>query len=119
MPSIGWLTLYFFLSAAFLMGAYICVLNFYLSFLRYTIYIRNGGAKETYKFVSGIPIFGSLFIFILLRNVELPPAIFYLGVLLICIDTGGLHWGIGNMIFHGILYLKKMVLLFLSRSKSD
>jgi hypothetical protein len=110
MPSTEWLVLYIFLAAAFLMGAYLCVLNFYLSFLRYPIHIRNGGTKESYKFVSGIPIFGSLFIYILLRNTNLPPAIFYLGVVLICIDTGGLHWGLGNMIYHAVLHLKKKLM---------
>jgi len=53
---------------AFLFGVYICVLNFYLSFLRYPLYVRRGQRKEDFKFISGIPVLGSLFIYILIRN---------------------------------------------------
>lgn len=86
--------------ALFAFGAYLCVLNFYLSFLRYPLYRRRGLPKESFKFISGIPILGSLIVFLLLHYTNLPPVMQYVAIGLIVIDTGGIHWAIGSIIYH-------------------
>lgn len=92
--------------AAFVFGAYLCLLNFYISFLRYRIHLWRGLPKESYKFVSGIPLLGSLIVFLLVRCTNLPPAMQYAGVVLIVIDTGGIHWAIGNILYQSCRHLK-------------
>jgi hypothetical protein len=84
----------------FVLFGLICVINFYTSFLRYPIYIWRGMPKESFKFISGIPIFGSLIVYFLLRHLDMPPAMQYVAIILIVIDTGGIHWAIGNITYH-------------------
>ena len=95
--------------ALFVFAAWLCVLNFYLCFLRYPLYLRSGKPKESYKFISGIPVFGSLILYLLVRYTNLPSPVFYAGVVLIIIDTGGLHWALGNIIYHAFLHFKKKI----------
>jgi hypothetical protein len=90
----------------FVFGGYICILNFYISFLRYRVHLWRGLSKESFKFVSGIPLLGSLIVYLLLRYMNLPPAMQYVAIGLIVIDTGGIHWGIGNVVYHSFLYFK-------------
>lgn len=85
----------------FALAGYFCLLNFYLSFLRYPSYLWRGGSKESYRFISGIPILGSLIVYLLYRNAHLPDTLQIVAIILIAVDTGGIHWGIANMIFHG------------------
>ena len=59
-----------------------------------------------YRWVSGIPICGSLFVAISLLKFWHPPWLLTLGVLLILIDTGGLHWLAGTM-FYYVVFLKQ------------
>ena len=89
-----------FLSTLFWLGAFICVVNFYLSFLRYRIFLLRGGRKSEYKWTSGTPLIGSLFVL-----VGLTPEtrwILIAGLILILIDTGGLHWFLGSMLYQWI-----------------
>lgn len=95
--------------AFFVLGAFFCVINFYLSFLRYPIYLWRGHQKESYRFISGIPVFGSLIVYLLLRHMNLPPAMQYVAIGLIAIDTGGIHWAIGNIIYHSFKALLGLV----------
>jgi hypothetical protein len=44
------------------LGGFFCLLNFYLSFLRYPIYRLPGGGNKEYKWSSGAPVLGSLFV---------------------------------------------------------
>ncbi len=64
--------------------------NFYLSFIRPWIHSRWG--KGEYRFVSGIPIVHSLFLFAAI--VTLPSNAFAgtLMLLLLGLDTGAAHW---------------------------
>ena len=86
--------------ALFAIGGYLCLINFYLSFLRYPIYLWRGHPKESYRFISGIPVFGSLIVYLLLRHMDMPSAMHYVAMGLIAMDTGGLHWAIGNILYH-------------------
>ena len=75
--------------ALFAIGALLSCVNFYLSFLRYLVFQLNGWK---YRYISGIPVFGSLCLLIaagLLGESAFWPWI-CLGIALI--DTGGLHW---------------------------
>ena len=67
------------------LGGLMCGLNFYLSFLRYPIHRLAGGTKDNYKWVSGAPVFGSVFV--------------ALSLVVILIDTGGLHWFAAAMLY--------------------
>ena len=83
----------------FCLGAMICFLNFYLSFLRYPIYKLRGGKKEDYKWKSGFPLIGSFFLAISLLIFYKITWLLVLGLFLILLDTGGIHWFIGVMIY--------------------
>lgn len=76
----------------FALGAWLSSVNFYLSFIRYPVHRFCGHSRETFQFVSGIPLFGSLFV-LLSFGCSYHPAWFNaLRIGLIVIDTGGLHW---------------------------
>jgi hypothetical protein len=82
-------------------GAFLCVLNFYLSFLRYPLYCIRG-RKGQYRHVSGAPILGSLLVVVLLIPLGLHNWARIAAFSLAAIDTGGLHW------FFGIMGLRAM-----------
>jgi len=82
----------------FCIGGCFCILNFYLSFLRYPLHKRKCGDTKEYKWVSGAPILGSLFVAISLLYFYPISWICILGLILIAIDTGGIHWFVGAMI---------------------
>ena len=88
------------------LGGFFCLLNFYLSFLRYPIYRLSGGRKQEYKWVSGAPALGSLFVGFSLLSQYLTNWIVILGVALILMDTGGLHWFLAT-IFYYVIFGKK------------
>jgi uncharacterized RDD family membrane protein YckC len=73
-------------------GAVVAVLNFYLSFIRPRIYWSRHGSKDGYRFVSGMPIIGTV--------LTLLGAVFGFGAVGIAVvgigafalDTGGSGW---------------------------
>ena len=79
----------------FYFGAFISILNFYLSSIRYPIYclLRK---KESYKFNSGIPLLGSLFNIISIITYW-GTARAVLAFIFFLIDTGGFPWLIYSM----------------------
>ena len=81
------------------LGGLMCGLNFYLSFLRYPIHRLAGGTKDNYKWVSGAPVFGSVFVALSLVVFWDTPWILVTAVVLILIDTGGLHWFAAAMLY--------------------
>ena len=74
--------------------------NFYLSFLRYPIHILHKKPKEAYQWVSGVPLLGSLLVGLSLVQLYTVPVALWIAIVLILIDTGGIHWFIGSMIYH-------------------
>ena len=88
-------------------GGLMCCLNFYLSFLRYPVHIMMGRKKEDYKWVSGIPVFGSLFVAISLFKFWQPTWLLVFAIILILIDTAGLHWMAGYMLYYEVLKKEK------------
>jgi hypothetical protein len=69
-------------------GGCCCCINFYLSFLRYPLYKL---LRKEYRWESGLPVFGSLFVAIATALLWHQTRIAWLGSFLIAIDTGGLH----------------------------
>jgi hypothetical protein len=62
-----------------------------------------GKKKEAFRWSSGIPVFGSLFVAISLIGFRQPPWLFAAAVVLILIDTGGFHWFAGVMLWQKLL----------------
>ena len=85
---------------AFALGGLLCLTNFYLSFLRYPLHRLRGLSRESYRWVSGIPLFGSLLVGLSLLVLHSLPGIFPAACVLIAIDTGGIHWFVATMVYH-------------------
>lgn len=81
------------------LGALLCFANFYLSFLRYPLHRLRGLSKESYHWVSGFPLFGSLFVALSLFGLHDIAAMIPVAIVLMLIDTGGIHWFVGSMIY--------------------
>jgi hypothetical protein len=74
-----------------LLGGVISVLNFYLSWLRYPLYRLRGGKRESYRFVSGIPLFGSLLLWIAAPYLHSEPVWMWSALVVSLFDMCGLH----------------------------
>lgn len=78
-----------------LLGGFVCLLNFYLSFLRYPLFRLRGGRQEDWKWISGFPLVGSLFLAVAwfgwLRELD-SVTLDVLAWTLVVLDTGGIHW---------------------------
>lgn len=84
----------------FVLGGIVCAINFYLSFVRFAIHRWRGLQKDSYRWVSGFPMIGSLLVALSLLHFHSMPVMFAIGIGLIAADTGGIHWFIFTIIFH-------------------
>ena len=75
--------LFFFMGVGFLVSS----MNFYISFL------------TRKKMGSGIPMLGSLFLFIGLFFID-NSILFELAVVFIVLDTGGIHWAVATVLYY-------------------
>jgi hypothetical protein len=80
----------------FALGAIFCTINFYLSFVRYPLCKLCG---YEFKYVSGFPLFGSLLLIFPVWYFADSPILFWSGITFALLDTGGIHWLIGVMIW--------------------
>jgi len=87
---------------AFALGALLCLTNFYPSFLRYPLHRLRGLPKESYRWVSGFPLLGSLLVALSLFNLHALPGMLPAAIVFIAIDTGGIHWFVGTMIYQSV-----------------
>lgn len=81
-------------------GGLLTLWNFYVSFIRYPAHLLFGGTRETYQWVSGVPLFGSLLLWIsipMLSSVSLQ----WFAAILSVFDTAGFHWFVGTMWWTG------------------
>ena len=78
--------------SAFSLGALICLANFYFSFLRYPLHRLRGFQPESYRWVSGIPMLGTLLVGLSLVALHTSPIVLYVAVALMLVDTGGPLW---------------------------
>jgi hypothetical protein len=90
----------------FCLGGFFCLLNFYLSFVRYPVYRLAGGSRQEYKWVSGAPVLGSLFVGLSLISLYETNWMVISGVAFILMDTGGLHWFLATMFYYGVFWKK-------------
>lgn len=87
------------LVSIFSFGGLICLVNFYLSFLRGPLHQLFAKEKTEYSWVSGFPFLGTLLVLgsgFFLKEYQ---PILVLGVMLILVDTGGPHWFLGAMLY--------------------
>ena len=91
---------------AFAFGGLLCLMNFSLP-VRY--YYRRWKKLPEKRYVSPIPLLGSLFVFLTLRAIDGIPIANVLGWILIAIDVGGIHWFIFSMIYHALRALVRRV----------
>jgi len=70
----------------------IAILNFYLSFVAGFLYRHRNGSLEGFRFVSGIPLLGSLLVLFasILGFGAIGTAIS--GIAIVALDSGGLPW---------------------------
>ncbi len=78
------------------LGTFFTLANVFVGVLRYPIHVARGGTRETYRAVSGIPIFGSLLLWVSIALLPSTALQWSAGVLSI-FDTGGIHWIIGTL----------------------
>lgn len=88
----------------FALGAFVSCLNFYLSFLRYPLCKLLG---RQYKWVSGFPVLGSLLVVIAVAILHEHPVFFWGGITIALLDTGGLHWFAGVMLWMYLFHRDK------------
>lgn len=88
---------------ALLVGGLVSALNFYLSFCRFALHRLRGGSREAYRWKSGIPLLGSLLVALSLVGFYDAPWIVGIALMLIAIDTGGIHWFAGALVYQGCL----------------
>ncbi|HEY7314040.1 MAG TPA: hypothetical protein VH643_32115 [Gemmataceae bacterium] len=83
----------------FTVGALVSALNFYLSVLRYPLFRVFGWE---YRWISGVPLIGSL----LLAAASLLfwglPLWFWVCLGMAVVDTGGPHWFVGSILWHAM-----------------
>jgi len=82
-------------------GGFVCALNVYLSYIRYLLF-RLAGRRAEYRFISGVPIVGSLAVIVTLVCFQFPGWALIVGIVLAALDTGGLHWFAGSMVWHAM-----------------
>ena len=87
-------------SAAFLVGGFVCLLNFYLSWLSHPLHRLQGLSTESFRSRSGFPFIGSILVALSLLRLHSEPAAVPIAIGLIAIDTGGIHWFLGAQIYH-------------------
>ena len=76
-----------------ILGCLITAFNFYCSVLRYLWFVLRR-KKDDYKWVSGIPIYGSLFLWLAAAGLAVAGArtLALLALCLTIFDNGGLRW---------------------------
>jgi len=83
----------------FLLGAYICAFNAYVSFLRYALLRLMGRPRASINDVSPITMLGSLLVGLALLGLWHQSAWRWTGLTLIVLDTGGVHWFAATMCY--------------------
>jgi hypothetical protein len=88
------------------LGAFLCLVNFYLSFLRRPLRRLRGLPDESDRWVSGFPLLGSLLVALSMIGLHEVPGMIPLAAASILIDTGGIHWFVGSL-FHRFVHEKR------------
>jgi hypothetical protein len=59
----------------------------------------RGLPRESYQWVSGFPLLGSLLVALSMIGLHQIPGMIPVAIALILIDTGGIHWFVGSLIY--------------------
>jgi hypothetical protein len=86
--------------AAFVVGGFVCLLNFYLSWLSYPLHRLRGLSPESFRSHSGFPLIGSILVVVSLVGLHSQFTVVPIAIGLIAIDTGGIHWFLGAQVYH-------------------
>ena len=78
------------------LGGFICALNIFLSFI--LPLIKMSGRRES-RTPSGVPIAGSFMLGVALFLHPFPAWLRWMGIVLALLDTGGIHWFLGTLIY--------------------
>lgn len=81
------------------LGTLITCVNVYTSFIRYPLHRWRGGTRDDFRWISGLPIFGSLFLWLAALALIHHPVLMWTALITSLFDTGGLHWFAGTMIY--------------------
>jgi hypothetical protein len=71
-------------------GTLIACLNFYISFLRYPLHRWRGGTRDDYRWVSGVPMVGSISLWTGAQLLAVRPALAWTALVISFFDTGGI-----------------------------
>ena len=86
--------------AAFVVGGFVCLINFYLSWLSYPLHRLRGLSPESFRSHSGFPLIGSILVVVSLVGLHSESTVVPIAIGLIAIDTGGIHWFLGAQVYH-------------------
>lgn len=75
-----------------IIGAYLCLLNGYLQWLRPRILRRQGRYAEAAAGTSGVPILGTVLVVLTMPAFGRDPWGWGLAFILVGVDAGGPHW---------------------------
>jgi hypothetical protein len=91
------------LSVLAVVGLVLSLINFYLSFIRRLLFNALGKATQ-YKWASGIPLIGSLLLWVSSVGYYLQgkTILSCISIAASLLDTGGIHWFIGSMLYHAL-----------------
>lgn len=74
------------------LGTLIVAVNVYTSFLRYPLHRLRGGTRDDFRFVSGVPLVGSLLLCLAAACLGPWPALAWTALALCLLDTSGPHF---------------------------
>ena len=89
----------FFAYLLFVVGAFVSLLNFYLSFIRYMICRWQ---HQEYNHVSGFPLVGSPLLVVSFFCFPSEHAVRWAALIVALFDTGGIHWFCYSMLHEAI-----------------
>jgi hypothetical protein len=81
------------------LGTLVTCVNVYTSFIRYPLHRWRGGTRGDFRWVSGLPVVGSAFLWLAALWLARQPALMWTALVISLFDTGGLHWFAGTMIY--------------------
>ncbi len=84
----------------FALGAWICLLNFYISFIRTSLLTALGRSPRR---VSGFPLFGSFVLAIIAATFWEKRGLALTALAIAALDTGGIHWFLGSLLWQSLV----------------
>ena len=86
------------------LGALVCLLNFYISFIRMPLLTALGRSPRR---VSGFPLFGSVMLVTAAVLSWEKRALALTLLAIAALDTGGIHWFLGSLFWRSLVARRK------------